>query len=536
MTNILKPPCDEGVIRFTAEDSSRPVRTGVWVLIATILGSSMAFIDGTVVNVALPVLQRELRATVVDVQWVVEAYALFLSALILVGGALGDHFGHKRVFALGVALFTGASVLCGLSPNVKLLIMARALQGIGGALLIPGSLAIISASFDSAQRGQAIGTWSGFTAITSAIGPVLGGWLVEHAGWRWVFFVNVPLAAIVFGVLFRVPESRSEKEKCRALDGWGTLFVTVGLGGIVYGLIEAGNSGFAQTKTLAALLVGVIALAAFLLAEMRGRSPMLPLNLFRSATFSGTNLLTFLLYGALGAALFFVPFNLIGVQGYSPTAAGASNLPLILIIFFLSRWSGGLVARYGAKRPLIIGPMIAAVGFALFAWPGIGGSYWTTFFPAFVVLGIGMAISVAPLTTTVMGSVDAQHAGIASGINNSIARTAGLLAIAVLGLAALTFFSSHLQNHVATLHLPAEIGNRVMAQKNKLLNIDLPGGLSLETAASVKRAIAESFVASFRVLMGMAALLALASSFCALLLIDGMVPHLKVVFQKKRDS
>src|SRR5262245_24938814 len=518
MTVLMKPPCDEGVIQSTPE-SHGPTGVGLWVLVAAILGSSMAFIDGTVVNVALPVLQRDLQATVADAQWVVEAYALFLSALILVGGSLGDHFGRKRIFALGIVLFTGASVLCGLSPTVKLLIMARGLQGIGGALLIPGSLAIISASFDKATRGRAIGTWSGFTAITSAIGPVLGGWLVEHAGWRWIFFLNVPLAVIVLGVLFHVPESRSEKDKCRKLDGWGALLATLGLGGIVYGLIEAGNTGFAQTKTLAALIAGFIAMVAFFLIEMRSDSPMLPLSLFRSPTFSGTNLLTFLLYGALGASLFFVPFNLIGVQGYTPTAAGAANLPLILIIFFLSRWSGGLVPRYGAKRPLIIGPLIAALGFALLAEPGIGGTYWTTFFPAFVVLGIGMAISVAPLTTTVMESVEVEHAGIASGINNAIARTAGLLAVAVLGLVALTLFSSHPQNPPAVLTIPLTPRYILMAQKNKLLEIDLPDAMG-PAAASVKQAVAESFVASFRTLMRVAALLALASSICALWLIQ----------------
>jgi EmrB/QacA subfamily drug resistance transporter len=498
---------------------------GTWVLVATILGSSMAFIDSTVVNVALPVLQTDLKATYADVQWVVEAYSLFLSALILVGGSLGDHFGRKRIYATGIIVFTLASVVCGFAPTITLLIAARAVQGIGGALLVPGSLAIISASFESERRGRAIGTWSGFTSITSAIGPVLGGWLVQYASWRWVFFINVPLAAIVLVILFwRVPESSDEEEAHQRLDLWGALLATLGLGGVVYGLIQADNVGLGNAQVLLALAIGVAALVAFLVLETRIQYPMVSLSLFRSRTFSGANLLTLLLYAALGGALFFLPFNLIRVQGYTPTAAGAANLPFVLIMFALSRWSGGLVTRFGAKLPLIIGPTIAAIGFVLFALPGMGGSYWITFFPAVVVMGLGMVITVAPLTTAVMGAVDARRSGIASGINNAVARTAGLLAIAVFGLLALGVFSPSLQNHLASIPLSPDTHNAIVAQQSKLVGIEIPGGLSSTVHAAVQGAINDSFITSFRVIMLIAAGMALASALISFLLIEGKKP------------
>lgn len=525
--SAIKHPGEDGVIHSTPQSGKLALphvqaAAGIWVLVATILGSSMAFIDSTVVNVALPVLQTDLRATVADVQWVVEAYALFLSALILVGGSLGDHFGRRRIYATGIALFTLASLACGLAPTITFLIIARAAQGIGGALLVPGSLAIIGAFFASEQRGRAIGTWSGFTSITSALGPVLGGWLVQFASWRWVFFINLPIAVIVLLILFwRVPESESEEDQRRGLDWWGAILATLGLGGIVFGLTQANNVGFGDPLVVAALAAGVVALVVFVIMEARIASPMLPFSLFRSPTFTGANLLTLLLYGALGGALFFLPFNLIRVQGYSPTAAGAANLPFVLIMFTLSRWSGGLVARYGAKIPLIIGPLIAAAGFVLFALPGIGGSYWTTFFPAVVVLGIGMAVAAAPLTTSVMGSVDSRRVGIASGVNNAVARTAGLLAIAVLGIVALGTFAASLDSSLNALTLPSGVHAALIAQQNKLVGIDIPAGLSSAAHASIQHAISGSFVTSFRNIMLIGAALAVASALCSFLLIEG---------------
>jgi EmrB/QacA subfamily drug resistance transporter len=498
----VRPPCDEAVI--LAGSCEQPTtRNGPWILAAAILGSSMAFIDGTVVNIALPRLQKDLHATLANLQWVVESYALFLAALLLIGGSLGDRYGRRKIFTAGVVLFLGASVYCGFAPNIGHLIFARAVQGIGAALLVPGSLALISANFPEQERGRAIGTWSGFTSITAALGPVLGGWLTQHGSWRWVFFINVPIALLVILIAFwKVPESSAGNQN-QSFDWPGGALAALGFAGVTYALIES--------KPMAGA-AGAIMLAALFYWEAHASSPMVPLRLFRSRNFSGANLLTFFLYAALSGILFFLPLDLIQVQSYSPTQAGAALLPFILLMFVLSRWSGGLVDRYGAKAPLVVGPLIAAAGFALFARPGVGGSYWTTFFPATVVLGLGMAVSVAPLTTTVMNAVDQSEAGAASGINNAVSRIAALLAVALLGAVLSTVFDSALDRQLDRLHVAPPARAEIEAQRSRLADAG--------TADSRGRqAIKEAFVVGFRSTVWLATALAVVSSFGAIALI-----------------
>ena len=520
MANVGRTPCDEGVIRSGKGEAPCPSTSGPWVLAATIIASGMGFMDGTIVNVALPVIQDELSATAVDALWIVESYALMLAALILVGGSLGDHYGRRHIFTVGVTLFTVASVWCGLAPSPGQLIAARAVQGIGGALMIPGSLAIISASFSKENRGKAIGTWSGFSGVTAAIGPVVGGFLIDNVSWRAAFLINIPLALIVLFIsLNHVPESR-DPDAAR-LDFPGAFLATLGLGGIVFGLIEAANRGFSDPLVFSPLVVGIAALVAFVYAEYRSREPMMPLSLFRTRNFAGANLLTMLLYMGLGGALYFFPFVLIQVHGYSATAAGSAFLPFIVLTFLLSRWAGGLVPRFGPRIPLIIGPTITAVGFIMFALPGTGGSYWTTFFPAVVVMGFGMSLVIAPLTTTALNSVEGQHSGLASGVNNAVSRTASLLAIAIMGVFVFAAFSTALDARLGSLNLSQETQTAMEEQKSSLGAAVPPESVDAETNAAIERAVDESFVTSFRVAMYIAAGLAIASALAAAVLIEG---------------
>jgi EmrB/QacA subfamily drug resistance transporter len=483
------------------------MKQGRWVLAATILGSAMAFIDGTVINVALPVLQKSLGADVSQAQWIVDAYLLVLSSLMLAGGALGDRVGRVRVYAAGVAVFAAGSLWCAVSPNAMQLIIARAAQGLGAAMLVPGSLAIITASFPASTRGRAIGTWSAMTSLAIIAGPVLGGYLVQTISWRAVFYINLPIAAVTLLIVWRKLPAL-DKTASGAIDWAGTLLITIALGALTYSLIE-------RVPIVSA--IAAVALVAFIFVERRAADPIVPLALFRSRTFTGANVLTLLLYAALSAATFVLPFNLIQVQHYTPAEAGAAFLPFMVTMTLLSRWTGALADRIGPRILLIVGPILAGTGFALMARPGIGGSYWTTFFPGILTLGLGMSITVAPLTTAVMTSIDDEHhAGAASGINNTVARAAGLLAIALFGAIAVTIFSRTLDAQLRGF--PPAIRDAMAKQSSKLAEAKPPAGVDPETRRKIELAIEESFLRAFRVTVLAAAGVAAASAAGALLM------------------
>jgi EmrB/QacA subfamily drug resistance transporter len=419
----------EGGIRYRSA-------AGRWVIATTVLGSGMAFLDGTVVNVALPTIGKDFGASVDGLQWIVNGYLLTLAALILLGGALGDRYGRRRVFLIGAVWFAAASLLCGLAPSLQLLVLARVLQGVGGALLAPGSLAIIESSFQPDDRSQAIGAWSGLGGAATAIGPLLGGWLIQAVSWRLIFLINLPFAVAVVAIaLVHVPESRDASAPPH-LDLAGALLAAVGLTGVTYALIEAPNLGLASPLILAAASVGVLALVAFVIVELRSPNPMLPLDIFRSRQFTGANVTTFAVYAALSATFFLLILQLQQVLGYSPLAAGTATFPVTLLMLVLSPRAGRLASRIGPRLPMTVGPLVAALGMVLLARIGPGSSYVVDILPALVVFGLGLSLTVAPLTATVMAAAEARHAGIASAVNNAVARVAGLIAVAVVPLVA----------------------------------------------------------------------------------------------------
>jgi EmrB/QacA subfamily drug resistance transporter len=520
MLGPVTSPCDNDVIRGTARDAAGCAEHAKpWVLATSIVASSMAFIDGSVVSVALPALQQNLHIAVREAQWVVNAYMLMLGALILAGGGAGDRFGRRRVFMLGIVLFAASSALCGVAPSASILIAARMLQGIGAALLVPNSLALISAAFPENERGKAIGTWAAASALTTALGPVLGGWLVDLRSWRLIFLINIPVAIVAWLLaLLHVPESRDESAST-TLDWRGALLATTGLGALAYGLTSASAESWSHPAVLAPTLCGVVVLCAFVWSEARAREPMMPLALFRSANFSGANLITLFLYFALSGVLFFVPFQLIRIQGYSTTLAGAAFLPFSLIMGALSRWSGGLIEAYGARAPLIVGSAITALGLALFATAGIERSYWTSVFPAMVVLGLGMGVAVAPLTTAVMRDAGKRYTGVASGINNATARVAGLLAVALLGSIAVGIFGTTVNDHLQRTSLSPEISQALREEVPKLAEAQAPAHVQGVERQQLETLLKISFLHSFRVIVLICAGVALLSTFIAAVMI-----------------
>lgn len=475
-----------------------------WVLASAILASSMAFIDGTALNVAMPVIQVALRASGSQLLWVVNSYLLMLAALILVGGSLGDRLGRKKVFGIGIALFAAASCACGLSPSIGALIAARAIQGLGGALMIPGSLSLIAASTAPERRGRAIGTWSAATTLVTVAGPALGGVLSDFGLWRAVFLINIPLGIAALAVLVsKVPESRDESIE-GPIDVVGAALAVVALAALTYGFIEAPGHGFGNPRVIVSLGVGLLSSLAFVIVERRRKYPMLPMQLFASRAFSGANALTLLLYGALSAATFFLSLNFVQAQGYSKTEAGLSFLPFALILTFLSRPVGALADRRGPHLFLTLGPALVGLGFLALSLPGVTQgppAYWTTFFPGIALFGLGMGLTVAPLTSTVMGAQSPRFSGVASGINNAVARGAGALAIAVLGSLALLAFASILGASQVAKGLDAPARAALVAGSRDLGATLPPAGLAPSVQAAVRGAIASSFAAAFRVVL-----------------------------------
>ncbi|OQP40778.1 MFS transporter [Niastella yeongjuensis] len=475
---------------------------GRWLLVSTILATAMAFIDATGLNVVLPSLQESLHANATNLFWVLNGYLLMVGSFILIGGALGDKLGRKKIFMTGIFIFIIGSACCGFAGTVIQLVCFRILQGIGGAMMIPGSLSMISSSIEPKQRGKAIGIWSAFTTVCTMGGPILGGALADAGLWRYFFFINIPLGIISLVMLFfKVSESREAGDEKLDLWGAGTLVLSLAL--LTFGFLRIPEKGLHNTGVYLALIIGLFFLFLYIVIERKGKHPMMPLNLFSSRVFSGANLLTFFLYAGLGASMLFLSLNFIQVQGYSQFEAGLTFLPFTILMVFISGFAGSLSDKYGARFFLIAGPVITGIGQLLLS--GVhqtngAHEYFSTFLPGVAVLGFGMSITVAPLTTTVMTAVSDHHAGVASGINNAMTRISGLFANAVFGALAILFFSNALQHQINNSTLDENKKAMVMAQASNLGNATTPPALAKE-AAFIQESYHESFITAYANIM-----------------------------------
>jgi EmrB/QacA subfamily drug resistance transporter len=497
-----------------------------WILAATIIASTMAFSDMTIVNVALPVLQDGLGASFAEVQWVVESYTLVLSAMILVGGAIGDLYGRRRVFSIGIVIFALASAACGLAPDATTLIVARGVQGFGAALMMPGSLAIVSASFPRERQGDAIGLWSASTGIAMAVAPAFGGWLIDTFSWHAAFLINLPLAVLALAItLGRVPESRSDH--ARALDLTGMLLAIVGLGALTYGLIAAGTLGFADPQAAGSMLGGALVLALFVFVESRTRDPMVPLKMFKLPNFGGIQAYTFLLWAALHGTTFFVPFRLMQVQGLKPTEAGMALLPLVVIASLLSRWFGRLADKVSPRLLLVGGALLTGSGFFLLAVPDANTNYLVGFLPPLLLMGLGMGMCQVPVTVVALNAAGPSHVGTSSAINNMAARTGGLIAIAVFGLVLVHGYSAALPAALDGAGLPDAARAALELQRAKLAGSVVPTDLSPDQQAAATVAIKHAFISGYRWAMAAAGAMAWFSALVALRFIRGARPPSK---------
>jgi EmrB/QacA subfamily drug resistance transporter len=498
------------------------------VLLSGVLASAMGFINQSAVNVALPAIQSSLKLGGRELLWIVNSHTLMLASIMLTGGSLGDRLGRRRVFITGISVFAFASLACGLAPSGGLLIAARALQGGGGGLMVPGSLALITSAYEPSRRGRAIGTWAAATTITTIAGPLVGGFLAEAGLWRVIFLLNIPIALVCLLVLYlRVPESLDEHSGKR-FDFTGAALAFAGLLGLTLGFSSAPDWGFGSPRSYIPLSAGLLSLTIFIFVETRRRNPLVPPALFKSANFSGANLLTLFLYGALSAYTLFFTLNLIQAQGYRESLAGFAFLPFVLLLAGISRWSGRLVEKVGSRIPLIIGPSLVAVGFLMHAFIGLTegpADYWITFFPAVAVFGIGMGLTVAPLTTTVMNAVSSQFSGTASGINNAVSRVAGALAVAVLGAVALFSFETGVERYTAHIDLPPAARTELRIEAAKLGDAAVPTSVPQSEAAEVQRAFRLAFVRTFRIVMIVCTALAALSALMAVALVDRDPPE-----------
>lgn len=491
-----------------------------WILAATIIASTMAFSDMTIVNVALPVLQEKLGASFAEVQWVVESYTLVLAAMILVGGAIGDLFGRRRVFSIGIVIFALASAGCGLAPDPATLVIARGVQGFGAALMMPGSLAIVSASFPRERQGDAIGLWSVSTGISMAVAPAFGGWLIDTFSWHAAFLINLPLAALALLITLRhVPESRSSH--ARSLDLVGMVLAILGLGALTYGLIAAGEHGFADPRASGSMLGGAVVLVLFVLAEKRARDPMVPLKMFKLPSFGGVQAYTFLLWAALHGTTFFVPFRLMQVQGLKPTEAGMALLPLIVIASLLSRWFGRLADKVDPRMLLVGGAILTGCGFFLLAVPDANTNYLIGFMPPLILMGLGMGMCQVPVTVVALNAAGPSHVGTSSAINNMAARTGGLIAIAVFGLVLAHGYGAALTPALKSAGLPEAAQAALELQRAKLAGSTVPVGLTPEQQAAATAAIKSAFITGYRWAMLVAGAMAWFSALVALRFIRG---------------
>jgi EmrB/QacA subfamily drug resistance transporter len=492
-----------------------------WILIAIILGSSLAFMDGSVVNVALPTLQSTFRANSSGIQWVIQGYALFGASLLLLGGAIGDRYGRRRTFLAGVALFALASAACAASQSLGQLIAARAIQGIGAALLIPQALSILSASFPENERGRAIGTWSAWSTVSAALGPVAGGWLMQAWSWRLIFLLNLPLVLVIFFLAPRIPESRAAQDgsPARPLDSLGATLATLSFAAIVYALSFAPQFGWQSPRVAALLAAGLLLLALFLASQANRSNAMMPLALFKIPRFFAANLLTFLLYGALGGTLYVLPFYLIQVRGYVPAAAGAVFLPMITIIFLFSARVGALVPRISDRLLMSIGALFSGAGFAAFALLDSLHGYTLSVMPAVLTLGIGLTLCVSPLTNAVMSSVPQNQTGIASAVNNALSRLSGLVAVSLLALVLAHGFTARLTAQLSRSGLPIEMRNQIEANRARLHDIPIPPSLPPRQRSQVAAILDAAFLAGFRSVMWACAISAWAGGLAVLVLL-----------------